>query len=228
MRNVCKLVIHEIKDVLKNPAVIILVLLPIFMSIVMVSVIDIEGMEMMLLSTWVLFAQVMIGIMLTGPNLIEEREGNTFDALLLSPLRFGDIVGAKGLTSLIFSLFAQLVVLIANHGFSSEIIPALFFMVLGGVIFVEVGLLIGLIVNSSKNGAAISAALMVIFFLVTAVYQAMPDWTYWLFAIIPSIEVVVNLNSVLAGNGFPLVETAMLGGWLAVFTLWLVWIGKKR
>jgi ABC-2 type transport system permease protein len=61
-------------------------MLPVFMSKIIISVMDKNGINFMLLSTWILFAQVMVGIMMTGPGLIEERESKTFDALLISLL----------------------------------------------------------------------------------------------------------------------------------------------
>lgn len=42
-------------------------------------------------------AQVMVGIMLNGPNIIEERESKTIDALLCTPFTFRQIMISKGL-----------------------------------------------------------------------------------------------------------------------------------
>lgn len=118
----------------------------------------------MLLSTWILFAEVMVGIMLTGPSLLEERESRTFDALLVSPLGRGQIILAKGATVLMFSLLAQCVVFLLNEGAHSGLLAALPYMLAGGIIFVEVGMVIGLKLSSAKNGAAVSSAAMIVFF----------------------------------------------------------------
>ncbi|WP_229753423.1 ABC transporter permease [Paenibacillus segetis] len=222
-----KLVGHEMRDMIKNPASLILICLPILMSKMIMVVMDqAEDVNFILLSTWVLFAQVMVGIMLTGPNLIEERESRTMDALLLTPLRFIDIVAAKGLSILVFSLFSQICVLLLNQGLSWSLIPSLLILIVGGILFVEIGLIIGLKMNSSKNGTAVASVLMVTLFLVTNLYQAMPEWTYKVFVLIPSIEVVVSLNSVLEGGGLLALEGALILAWVIGLSLWIRKIGK--
>ncbi len=227
MSQVTKLIRHECKDLLRNPSIIILVMLPIFMSKIIISVMDKNGINFMLLSTWILFAQVMIGIMMTGPGLIEERESKTFDALLISPLGRGQILVAKGLTVLLFSVFSQTVVFLLNQGFASELLSVFPYMLAGGILFVEVGMIIGLKLDSSKNGSAVSSAVMVVFFLLASVYQALPDWTYPFFAALPSIEIVENLNRILNGDGPLLFESLLLPLWMTVLALWIWRTGKE-
>ncbi|WP_231578490.1 ABC transporter permease [Paenibacillus sp. FSL H7-0357] len=222
-----KLIRHECKDLLRNPSIIILVMLPIFMSKIIISVMDKNGINFMLLSTWILFAQVMVGIMMTGPGLIEERESKTFDALLISPLGRGQILVAKGLTVLLFSVLSQTVVFLLNQGFASELLSVFPYMLAGGILFVEVGMIIGLKLDSSKNGSAVSSAVMVVFFLLASVYQALPDWTYPFFAALPSIEIVENLNRILNGDGPLLFESLLLPLWMTVLALWIWRTGKE-
>lgn len=226
MNNVLKLTKHECKDLLRNPSIIILVMLPIFMSKVIITVMDQSGLNFMLLSTWILFAQVMVGIMITGPGLIEERESKTFDALLISPLSRGQIIAAKGLTVLILSLLSQTIVFLLNDGLSWAFWPSLLYMILGGIVFVEMGIIIGLLVNSSKNGSAVSSAVMIIFFLGVTVYEALPKWTYPFFVVWPSIEISQNLNSILKGDGLLLIESLLLPLWIAGLSLWIARIGE--
>lgn len=222
-----KLIRHECKDLLSNPSIIILVMLPIFMSKIIISVMDKNGINFMLLSTWILFAQVMVGIMMTGPGLIEERESKTFDALLISPLGRGQILVAKGLTVLLFSVLSQTVVFLLNQGFASELLSVFPYMLAGGILFMEVGMIIGLKLDSSKNGSAVSSAVMVVFFLLASVYQALPDWTYPFFAALPSIEIVENLNRILNGDGPLLFESLLLPLWMTVLALWIWRTGKE-
>jgi ABC-2 type transport system permease protein len=222
-----KLFKHECKDILRNPATVILIILPILMAKIIITVVDKGGLDFMLLSTWILFAQVMVGIMISGPGLIEERESKTFDALLITPLSRGQIITAKAGSVLVFSLLSQLIVYILNQGLTTELLPSLLYMLLGGIIFVQVGVIIGLKVSSSKNGSAISSAFMVIFFLVASVYLALPEWTYAIFAVLPSIEIVEALNSILNGEGILLVESLLLLLWIVVLSLWIWKIDKE-
>ncbi|WP_339796036.1 ABC transporter permease [Paenibacillus sp. FSL R5-0744] len=221
-----KLYKHESKDILRNPATVILIILPIFMAKIIITVVDKSGLDFMLLSTWILFAQVMVGIMITGPGLIEERESKTYDALLITPLSRGQIITAKAGSVLVFSLLSQLIVYVLNQGLTMDLLPSLLYMLLGGIIFVQVGIIIGLKVSSSKNGSAISSAFMVVFFLVASVYVALPEWTYPIFVILPSIEIVQNLNSILNGEGVLLLESLLLLLWIVVLSLWIWKTGK--
>lgn len=222
-----KLFKHECKDILRNPATVILIVLPIFMAKIIITVVDKSGLDFMLLSTWILFAQVMVGIMITGPGLIEERESKTYDALLISPLSRGQIITAKAVSVLVFSLFSQLIVYVLNQGLNIDLLSALIYMLLGGMIFVQVGIIIGLKVSSSKNGSAISSAFMVVFFLVASVYLALPEWTYPIFTALPSIEITQNLNSILNGKGILPVESLLLLIWIAVLSVWIWKIEKE-
>lgn len=222
-----KLTRHECKDSVRNPSILILFMLPVVMSKLIIMVMDENGINFMLLSTWILFAQVMVGIMMTGPGLIEERESKTFDALLVSPLGRGQIILAKGVTVLLFSMVSQMVVLLLNQGFTADLLRILPYMLAGGIIFIEFGILIGLKVSSSKNGSAISSAVMIVFFLVASVYLALPEWTYPLFAILPSIEIVENLNSILDGEGPLLAESLLLALWIAALAYWISRTGKE-
>ncbi|WP_397386742.1 ABC transporter permease [Paenibacillus sp. MMS20-IR301] len=191
------------------------------MSKILIAVMDNAGLNFMLLSTWILFAEVMVGIMLTGPSLLEERESRTFDALLVSPLGKGQILAAKGMTVLLFSLLAQIAVYLVNQKLNSGFLAAMPYMLAGGLLFVEVGMIIGLKLSSAKNGSAVSSAVMIVFFLIVSVYGALPDWTYPLFIILPSIALVENLNSVMSGNAPLLVESLLLLLWITGLTVWI-------
>ncbi|WNS45080.1 ABC transporter permease [Paenibacillus sp. MMS20-IR301] len=221
MNQVLKLTKHECRDFLHNPSFLILFILPVFMSKILIAVMDNAGLNFMLLSTWILFAEVMVGIMLTGPSLLEERESRTFDALLVSPLGKGQILAAKGMTVLLFSLLAQIAVYLVNQKLNSGFLAAMPYMLAGGLLFVEVGMIIGLKLSSAKNGSAVSSAVMIVFFLIVSVYGALPDWTYPLFIILPSIALVENLNSVMSGNAPLLVESLLLLLWITGLTVWI-------
>lgn len=218
---------NEIREIILSPAIAVIIL-PIFMSKVIGYAMESAGVEFLLLSVWILFAEVMVGIMLTGPNLIEEREGKTLDALLVTPLNFAQIAVSKGLTILLFSMLSQIFVFIINRGFDGRLLSLLIPMFLGGLLFVEIGMVLGLIVNSSKNGSAISAAVMVVLFLIVSIYLSLPEWTYKFLVFLPSIEVTEVISNIMDGNGVPVLEAILMGAWILVLTSWISIIGKKR
>lgn len=227
MTKTLKLIKHELCEYLKNPAILSVVLLPIFMSKVIGFAMKDAGIEFLMLSVWILFAQVMVGIMLTGPNLIEEREGKTMDALLCSPLNFSQIIIAKGITILIFSMISQVAVYLINRGFDMGFVRVLFPMILGGVVFIEIGAIIGLKIQSSKNGSAVSAVVMVLLFLIVSVYPSLPKWTYKFFLLLPSVDVSEVMTDLIDTGKVLWTEVFFGLGWLVLLTILLIIIGKR-
>ncbi|MBR5994545.1 MAG: ABC transporter permease [Lachnospiraceae bacterium] len=219
---------NEFKELVVNPAILGVIILPIFMSKVVTYAM--KGIEagFLLLCVWILFAEVMVGIMLTGPNLIEERESKTFDALLCTPLTYGKIIVSKCVPILICSLFSQIMVFVVNEGINSKLPSLLGIMLLGGTVFVEIGAIIGLLIESSKTGSAISAMVMVALYLVVSVYPSLPKWTYSIFMILPSVEVVEVMNALINSQGILWKEVGLLSAWFVILTGAIFFIGKKK
>lgn len=225
---VLKQIRNEFKELILNPAILGVVILPILMSKVVTYAMHELNVGFLLLCVWILFSQVMVGIMLTGPNLIEERESKTFDALLCTPLSFGKIVVSKCVPILICSLFSQIMVFVINEGVDSKLVELFIPMVIGGIIFVEIGAVIGLLIESSKNGSAVSAMVMIALFLVVSVYPSLPQWTYSIFVFLPSVEVVEIMNALINSQGVLWIESILLITWLVVLTGVVYLIGKKK
>lgn len=219
---------NEFKELVVNPAILGVIILPIFMSKVVTYAM--KGIEagFLLLCVWILFAEVMVGIMLTGPNLIEERESKTFDALLCTPLTYGKILVSKCVPILICSLFSQIMVFVVNEGINGKLPSLLGIMLLGGIVFVEIGAIIGLLIESSKTGSAISAMVMVALYLVVSVYPSLPKWTYSIFMILPSVEVVEVMNALINSQGILWKEVGLLSAWFVILTGAIFFIGKKK
>ncbi|MDF2927318.1 MAG: hypothetical protein K0R57_6232 [Paenibacillaceae bacterium] len=217
---------HECRDFLKQPPLWILVLLPVLMSKMIIAVMGEGEQDMMLLPSWVLFAQVMVGIMIIAPDLMEERERKTLDSLMLSPLSLGQVVFGKGAAVLVFSLFSQLAVFVVNEGVESRLAPSLIVMLLGGTLFVLVGVVIGLVMNSVKNTTALSSAVMIVLFLTGTLYPALPDWRtalMWL----PGVIVVESLQSVLEQSILWL-QIVFLTGWLLAAAVAVGYLVRKE
>ncbi len=221
-----KLMSHELIDFLKQPPLLMLVVLPIMMSVMVISFMNEPGLELMLLPSWILFAQVMVGLMIIAPGFIEEKEQKTLDALLISPLSLREVIRAKASVILIFSLLSQLFVYLLNLGFTSDLFGVFVFMVIGGILFIQVGLVVGLLLHSSKTSAALSSIIMVVLFMTATFYPQLPEW-HNVLQFIPSVVVVENMNGVFNGEflGF---ELALLIGWLAVFYGIIQYLVKKE
>ncbi len=221
-----KLIKHEIIDFLKQPPLWILVLLPIVMSVMIIGVMSDTGQEMMLLPSWILFAQVMVGIMITAPNFIEEKEHKTLDALMISPLTLNEVIMAKGTTILLFSFLSQTLVYLLNTGFDLELLKVIPLMVAGGILFIQIGIIIGLTMNSSKTASALSSIVMITLFLIGTLYQVLPAWEDVL-KFIPSVVVAENIFAIF-NRKILWFELGLLLLWILICYLIIQYLVKKE
>lgn len=184
------------------------------------------GQEFMLLPSWILFAQVMVGIMITAPNYIEEKEHKTLDALRVSPLTLNAVIIAKGGTILLFSTLTQLLVFILNIGINTDLFMAIPVMLVGGTLFILIGFVIGLIMSSSKTASAISSIVMVTLFLIASLYKQLPEWESIL-RFVPSVVVVENLIAVF-NREFVVFDIVLILFWTILFYFIIIYLVKRE
>ncbi len=100
------------------------------------------------LKQYMLVAWLMLGLMMTCafvvPTLLaEEKEKHTLAAILVSPASYVDVVAAKAIVGLVYSLLVTLIILTLNGGLTGNL-PLLFTVILlSSLLLVEIGLLIG-------------------------------------------------------------------------------------
>jgi len=204
---------YEFKEVLRNPALWILVILPILMSKVVIQFMAASAPISTVLPTWVLFAQLMVGIMITGPNLLEERYSKTLDALLVTPIGVYDVLGAKGLVVLVLSIVSQGFVLVVNASGEGHMLELLPLMLIGAVLAIEIGVLIGLALTSPKSGSALASALMVLLFLSGTISTSLPHSNHFL-QFIPSVEMIADIRAVMDTGAYLPLQTLALCAWM--------------
>lgn len=218
---------NELSTYISNPSILAVVFLPILMSKLVTAAMNIEGQDIFLLSVWILFAQIMVGIMLTGPNIIEERESKTIDALLCTPLTFRQIMLSKGLAILVLSMFSQICVYIINRGVNEVLLYLIIPMLIGGSLFILVGALIGLKVRTSQEGSAVSSIVMVLLFLIATIYESFPEWIVDFMNLIPSISVAEVINGIMADNKLLVIQSLIAVGWFVIGLIYIRIIEKK-
>lgn len=218
---------NELINYSKNPSALTIVFLPILMSklIIMAT----EGMEgdVFVLSMWIIFAQVMVGIMLTAPNLLEERESKTFQALLCTPMSFNQIIFAKGCAIFILSMISQTVVVLINQGFSTDRLILFLPMILGAILFTSIGVIIGLKAKSTQSGTAISSVAMVTLFLIISVYGVFPKWTLEITRMIPSVSISQLMNSIMDYQEIVMIPLGIIVVWVIVLVGIIRFIGQQ-
>lgn len=174
IRVFCWLLLHDWADLRRNITLWVMVTLPVVLSVFIVQLMDDSGAPVHLtVPMWVLFAQVMIGVMTLVLNYVDEKEKGTLEALSLTTVGPHRIAAAKMVFVLLLSVVGQLIVLGINQGFVGNVPLLLGVVLLGGAVFVGVGMVVSVFVRTERTGAAIASAVMVLFFLSGVVFD--PD-----------------------------------------------------
>lgn len=95
-------------------------------------------------------------------------------------------------------------------------------MIIGGIFFVEIGLIIGMYVKSSKTGTAISSVIFVVLYLIGSLYADFPEW-YYLLKFIPSVEITQVMQGIFEGEFF-ILELGLFMAWIILATILLRFI----
>lgn len=221
------LIKNEITNFIKNPSIVVILILPVIMSKLVTSAMKSTSLDLFLISMWIIFAQLMIGIMLSAPNIMEERESKTIDALKCTPLTMNDIVISKVIAILILSILSQIFVYIINIGLVYQILYILPIMIIGGLLFILIGVVIGLTSKNSQNVSAISSAVMIILFLIVSVYDIFPKFAKYVLELIPSVSEAIVINSIIDKNILQVKESLILFLWIIIFVFIIKYIVIK-
>jgi ABC-2 type transport system permease protein len=131
----------------------------------------------------VMYAVVIAGLFLPASSMVEEREQRTLDALLITPVRMSEVLAGKGSLGIVLAVLMGWVTLALNGAFGSAPLAMTLFLLLGGVMMAEVGLVIGCWAKDSNTlfttvkGGALLVVAPVIFML----FPSLPQWVAQLF-----------------------------------------------
>ena len=153
-----------------------------------------------LLPLIVLMAVFLGGLMLPATSLITEKAKKTLDALVVTPTSIGDVFAAKGMVGVIISLFMGILILVINQAFSSEPLLLILVLVLGGVMAVELGLILGILMKDFASLFTVWKSAGIILFAPVFVYL-FPQIPVWVGRIFPTYYIIQ-----------PIVELSQRGG----------------
>jgi ABC-2 type transport system permease protein len=173
---------------------------------------------------------LMMGLSLVPYLLIEEKETHTFDALMVSPASFSQVVIGKALTGIFYCLTAALVIFLFNTKVFVHWDIAILAVVSGALFAVSVGLLAGAV---AKNQATVnlwmglmSLMMLLPIFLVRSTSSRIPTIVQTVASWIPSVAFHKLLACSMAGNlddaPIWLNVTILVGAALVVLAL-VVW-----
>ncbi|MCK4258456.1 MAG: ABC transporter permease [Halanaerobiales bacterium] len=203
----------DLKDLMKNMSILPIIILPPFIAFIYSFIQDIP--KEVMLPMWVLYGLAMVGIMIPGFTLAEEKEKKTLDSLLVSPATYHEIVIGKILFSLIMVMFVSLLVLAPNGGITGNQFLVWLVVILGALLFIQLGLIIGFYTESQVSASAMISPMM-LFFVLSPVFMAIvPEFLKNIFEYLPNISILESVRSGILGEGFGQV-------WKEILTL-VVW-----
>lgn len=144
----------------------------------------------------------MVGGFVVPTLLVEEKEKQTLQAILVSPAGYVDVMVGKALVGIFYALLSALFLLLLNGGFSGNIGITVLSTVLGALFLVLLGLFLGAISNSTSQvnvwSSLVLLALMLPAMLNLPPYP--PEPIYTLVKLIPTYYIADAITLGLSGN----------------------------
>lgn len=205
----------DAKDLFKNMSSLPLVLVPPLLAGLM-RIVTKDAPPELIMPMWVVYAQVMVGLMLMTLGIAEDKDKKTLEALFLVPMPIGSILLAKSLFAYIVTLVVEALVIFPNGVWTGDVWAVALAAIIGPAIFVEMGLILGLLSPNYKASGTYSVPVMLILFLgpvIGGAVKALQPIVKWL----PSTPLGDMVTSGMKGAG-----AEELGARLAVLAVWAV------
>ncbi len=137
----------------------------------------------------VFYALVVAGIFLPGSSLVEEKEQGTLAALLVTPLKIGDVLAAKWTLGVALSVVMAMVTLVLNQALGGNWLDVFVVVLVAGTLSATIGLLIGVV---SKDSTVLFGIVkgVGIFLFAPVVFYIFPDWPQWIAKLFPLYWVI--------------------------------------
>lgn len=177
----------------------------------------------------VLMTLIVAGVFVTSFSLVEEREHDTIDALLATPMRLSEVVLAKGALGLVLALAMSLVTLALNGALGGASGPLLVALLVGAVMSVEIGLLYGTVSPEAKTLYTLFKSLNLVI-MAPVVFYLFPNWPQWIAKLFPTywfLDPVFRISVL----GTPFADVAgkvLVAAAICVALVPVLWISTRR
>lgn len=151
----------------------------------------------------VLMAVFLGGLMLPATSVVNEKEKNTLEALVITPTTIGDVFLSKGILGFILSLFMGILILVLNQAFGTEPLLLTMVLALGAIMAVELGMILGALVKDFTTLFAVWKFGGILLFAPVFVYlfPQIPEWIGRIFPTYYLIQPIVELSQ--QGGSWP-------------------------
>ncbi|OGO02008.1 MAG: ABC transporter substrate-binding protein [Chloroflexi bacterium RBG_13_52_12] len=149
-----------------------------------------------LLPIIVLMAIFLGGLMLPATSIINEKTKKTLTALTVTPTSIGEVLAAKGIVGIILSLFMGILILVLNRAFGNEPWLLTGVLVLGGIMAVEIGLILGVLIKDFATLFTLWKSASIVLFAPVFIYlfPAIPSWIGKIFPTYYIIQPIVDIS----------------------------------
>lgn len=162
--------IKEAQDIRTNKNVLLMFVLPVFLTAVYKNLIP-EMPAGFALGFGLLFLATMVGMYVPSMTIAEEKEKRTLEVLMLSPASPADVFMGKGLLTFVsITLTMFILVAIAGTGMA-HLAVIVSGMVLTSVTCIFIGMLIGLLVQNQMATGVVGTPVYLLFLLVPMLAQ---------------------------------------------------------
>jgi ABC-2 type transport system permease protein len=132
----------------------------------------------------VFYALTMAGIFVPGSNLVEEKEQGTLMALLVTPVRIGEVLAAKWSLGVLLASVMAAATLLLNQALGANWWQVLVVVLVAGALSSMIGLLIGTFAKDSTIMFGLVKGLGIFLFAPTLFY-IFPEWPQWIAKLFP-------------------------------------------
>ncbi len=174
-------------------------------------------LTMRLIPFIVLFSLLIAGVLVPAFGLVQEREDRTLEALLVTPVRFSEVLAAKGGVGLILGFLMGLLTLLLNGATGSHPATLCLVLFLAAFMAVEIGLLFGLSATGVKSLFTLVKTVNIII-LAPVVFFIFPDWPQWIAKLFPTYWIIHPVFELAVNQG----ELSMIHTELVVAAAFLV------
>ncbi len=132
----------------------------------------------------VLMAVALAAIFLPGSTIVQERENRTLQAMLVTPLRVGEVMAGKGVVGFLLAVVMGLLTLLIG-GVSGQTVAVLVVLAIAALMCIQMGLMLGAAVTNMAALFSIWKAGGTVIFA-PAILLLFPDVPEWIARLIPT------------------------------------------
>ncbi|MDZ4166762.1 MAG: ABC transporter permease, partial [Coriobacteriia bacterium] len=186
-------------------------------------------MSVRLIPVIVFYALVMAGLFVPGSNLVEEKEQGTLMAMLVTPVKTGEVLVAKWLLGVILATVLAVISLVLNSALGANWLEVFVVVLIAAALSSMLGIVAGVFAKDSSIMFAIVKGSGIFLFAPTLFY-IFPEWPQWIARLFPLYWIIEPIWQVsVMGQSLSTVwmELLVAVGITAALGVAAAWLAKR-